>query len=218
VIASIEEFFKRIQCDKGEIVIVDDGSTDNSKEIVQWALHTFDNVRAVHHARNLGIGNALRSGYSAVRNENVSAVPGDGQFDVAELVPYANLQEKTFVCFYRKENNQYTSARNLLSTVNKKLNANLLRLNARDVNWVKIYKRAELEKLNLKMSSSLVESEICAKLILRKNKMIESESVYHPRKSGQSKGASFAIILQAALEALKLICVVNLYRMKYPME
>jgi hypothetical protein len=64
------------------------------------------------------------------------------------------------------------------------------------------------------MKSSLVESEICAKLLLRENTMIEAESVYHPRKAGRSKGASVPIVLRAALETLKLVCVVGLYRLK----
>lgn len=218
VIESVEHFFETIQCTNNEIIIVDDGSTDNSGEIVREAAEPFSNIKAVYHSRNLGIGRALRSGYAAVQYENVSAVPGDGQFNVAELIPYADLPEKTFVSFYRKENEIYSRGRNLLSFVNRKLNANLLGLKLQDVNWVKIYKRAELEKLDLRMRSSLVESEICTKLMLRENKMIERESVYHPRKTGQSKGASFPVVLQAALETLKLVCVVILYRIKRKSE
>lgn len=214
VIESVEQFFETIQCANCEIVIVDDGSTDNSREIVRAAVEEFPNIKAIYHSMNLGIGHALRSGYSAVQYENVSAVPGDGQFNVAELISYTSLANKTFVSFYRKENTIYSRGRNFLSFVNKSLNTKCFGLKIRDVNWVKIYKRAELEKLNLTMKSSLVESEICAKLLLRKNKMIECESVYHPRKTGKSKGASFPVVLQAALETLKLVYAVNLYRMK----
>lgn len=218
VIESVERFFETIQCAKNEIIIVDDGSTDNCGEIVRKAAESLPNVKAVCHPQNLGIGRALLSGYTAVQYENVSAVPGDGQFDLAELIPYANIPSKTFVSFYRKENVIYSRGRNFLSFVNRKLNAALLGLKLRDVNWVKIYKQAELEKLDLRMKSSLVESEICAKLLLRKNKLIESESVYHPRKAGQSKGASLHVVLQAALETLKLVCVANLYRLKRKSE
>jgi len=218
VIESVEQFFETIQCTNNEIIIVDDGSTDNSGEIVRKAAESFTNIKAVYHPRNLGIGRALRSGYAAVQYENVSAVPADGQFNVAELIPYANIPEKTLVSFYRKENDIYSLKRNGLSFANRKLNANLLGLNLRDVNWVKIYKRAELEKLDVKLRSSLVESEICAKLMLRKNKMIERESVYRPRKTGQSKGASFLVVFRAALETLKLVCVVNLFRIKRESE
>ena len=218
VIESVERLFAEMPCGDNEIIIVDDGSTDNCGDIVRKAAQAFSNIKTVYHSKNLGIGRALRSGYAAVQYENVSAVPGDGQFNVAELIPYAYLPQKTFVSFYRKENTIYSHGRNLLSFVNRKLNANLLGLRLRDVNWVKVYKRAELEKLDVRMKSSLVESEICAKLLLRKNKMIESESVYHPRRAGQSKGASFPVVLQAALETLKLVCVVNLFRAKRKSE
>ena len=214
VIDAVEKFFETIQCAKNEIIIVDDGSTDECGEIVRAAAKTFSNIRAVYHATNRGIGQALRSGYAAVQYENVSAVPGDGQFSVAELVPFADLSKNTLVSFYRDVNNTYSLRRNVLSLLNRTLNARLLGLKLRDVNWVKIYKRDELEKLDLRMNSSLVESEICAKLMLRGNRMIESKSVYHPRKAGQSKGASLPVVLRAALEAVKLVCVVNLYRIK----
>jgi dolichol-phosphate mannosyltransferase len=215
VIESVEWFFDTIGCVRNEVVIVDDGSTDNSREIVKATAEEFPNIKAVYHSKNLGIGHALRSGYAAVQYENVSAVPGDGQFNVAELVPFASLSPKTFVSFYRVENTIYSRGRNILSFVNKKLNAKFLGLEIRDVNWVKIYKRADLAELDVRMTSSLVESEICAKLLLGKSRLIESKSVYHPRKAGKSKGASFPVVLQAALETLTLICTVNLYRMKH---
>ena len=198
VIESVEHFFETIRCANNEIILVDDCSTDNTGEIVRKAAETFSNIKAFHHRRNLGIGRALRTGYDAVQYENVSAVPGDGQFNVAELIPFADLPEKTFVSFFRRENKIYSFRRNVLSFVNRKLNANLIGLRLQDVNWVKIYKRSELENLDLRMGSSLVESEICAKLMLRENKTVETESVYLPRTSGLSKGASFPVVLRAA--------------------
>jgi hypothetical protein len=81
---------------------------------------------------------------------------------------------------------------------------------------VKIYKRSELDKLDLRTTSSLVESEICAKLTLRHNTMIEAESVYLPRRAGQSRGASLPIVMRAALETLRLVYVISAYRIKLP--
>lgn len=214
VIETVQDFFETIHCTQSEIIIVDDGSTDNCPEIARKAEERYSNVKAIYHSRNFGIGCALRSGYSAVQNENVCAVPADGQFNVAELIPHADVPQKTLVSFYRRENTVYSLKRNLLSLVNRKVNANCLGLKLRDVNWVKVYKRAELEKLDLKMTSSLVESEICAKLILQENNLIECGSVYHPRKAGKSKGASVPVVLRAARETLKLLCVVNFYRLK----
>lgn len=84
----------------------------------------------------------------------------------------------------------------------------------RDVNWVKIYKRGALINLDLKLQSSLIESEICSKLLITKHKVTESVSIYHQRKFGKSKGASAKIVWQALKETLKLIFVIFLFRLK----
>ena len=87
-------------------------------------------------------------------------------------------------------------------------------IDLRDVNWVKIYKREAILNLDLKLKSSLIESEICSKLLIKKNKAIETISVYHQRKFGVSKGASTKVVVQALKETAKLIFVIFLFRLK----
>lgn len=212
VIHTAADFLKKINCTDSEIIIVDDGSRDGSKEIIEEEAKKHPNAKTVFHGRNSGIGRALLSGYSNCTKENVTAVPADGQFNLDELIPYANVQERTFISFFRKENTVYSLKRNFLSYLNKKINSIFLGIHLKDVNWVKIYKNSELKNLDLKMKSSLVESEICSKLIKRKNTVTEVHSSYLKRRSGVSKGASLKITLQAVRETLKLIFVILFYR------
>lgn len=99
-----------------------------------------------------------------------------------------------------------------MSIVNKKINAYFIGIHLHDVNWVKAYKTNEIKSFEWKISSSLIESELCAKLILRGNKVIEVSSVYHPRVAGVSKGASIKIVIQALKETIKLIGVIKDYK------
>lgn len=195
-----------------EVIIVDDRSTDGSRVIANDLANKFPEVKVVNHDVNKGIGGALRSIYETAKYENIGFIPGDGQFDIREYLPFAEIAENHFVSFYRKENTSYNSFRNILSLFNKKLNAYFLGITIKDVNWTKIYKRDDIRKLNLELTSSLIESEICAKLLYLKKRVIEAESKYLPRTYGESKGASMKIVKQAMKDMLVLVKIMRRFR------
>ncbi len=197
-----------------EIIIVDDYSTDGSRENALALADKYSEVRTVLHESNIGIGGALRSVYNNARNENVGIIPGDGQFDVKEYLPFPEIADGHFISFYRKENTSYSLFRNILSLFNKKLNKVFIGMNLKDVNWTKILKKADLDQLELELTSSLVESEICAKLLFLGKKVIEVESKYLPRTYGQSRGASAGIVKKAILDTWQLVLIMNRFKKK----
>ena len=212
VVDKAQEVLKNLAPQKNEIVIVDDGSTDGSADIIKGLSEKHNNIRVIYHSPNKGIGEALLSGYRNAQYENVCAVPADAQFDVEELLPHATIDSNTFISFYRVENTSYSVFRNVLSWVNKKINKLFLGMAMRDVNWVLVYKMAKIKELDLRLNSSLVGSEICSKLLIGGNQLQEIESTYQPRISGESKGASFKVILQAFRDTMKLIMVIREFR------
>ncbi len=209
---TVQKVLPRISNPKREVLIVDDGSRDGSVEVIREIAKKHRNVRAIYHSSNRGIGEALRSGYRAARYENVCAVPADGQFDPRELLPFKFVEEKSFVSFCRKVQAGYSFFRRALSAANRIINRVLLGIRMEDVNWVKIYKLKELSQLDLRLRSSLVESEICAKLFRRGNRCVQPSSTYHRRKSGKARGASLRIVWKAFFEICKLTWVVWTYR------
>ncbi len=198
--------------DNHEIIIINDGSTDGTSSLIEILKQKYDKICLINHEHNLGIGAALRSGYDNAKNENVCLVPADGQFDLYELLPYAKIPQKTFVSFHRIVKTSYSSYRNMLSILNRKVNRYFLGLNMYDVNWVKIYKLSELKQLDIKMQSSIIETEICAKLMIRSNSLIQVPSSYHPRTSGTAKGSSIKDIMRIMKELYSLIRIVKKFR------
>ena len=69
-----------------EVVVVNDGSSDNTAEVLESLRAEYHpNLRVVTHEVNRGYGGALRSGFAAATRDFVFYTDGDGQYDVSEL-------------------------------------------------------------------------------------------------------------------------------------
>ncbi|MGB0589871.1 MAG: glycosyltransferase family 2 protein [Myxococcota bacterium] len=68
--------------DPWQVVIVNDGSGDRTGEIAdEYVASHPDNIVAVHHPENRGMGAAIRNGYDATRCDWVTQLPADCQVD-----------------------------------------------------------------------------------------------------------------------------------------
>src|SRR5205823_6696403 len=79
--------------DNYEILIVDDGSRDDTAAIVLDEAAQRPHVRLLQHETNRGYGAALRTGFEAARFDRVAFTDADCQFhltDLASLVPLAD--------------------------------------------------------------------------------------------------------------------------------
>ena len=87
-----------------EIVIVDDGSEDGSKAVLErWSARD-PRIRSVHHATNRGYGAALRAGLREARGDFVFFSDADLQFDlreIADLLAQADAHDVEIVAGYR---------------------------------------------------------------------------------------------------------------------
>ncbi len=71
--------------DDYEIIVIDDGSKDHSREILAELAPKVSRLRVVLHEANRGYGGALKSGFAAAGKEFVFYTDGDFQYDPSEL-------------------------------------------------------------------------------------------------------------------------------------
>jgi len=204
VLYNLEKVLNVIANNDWEVLIVDDGSDDGSTELINKYIIGKSNCKLIIHELNMGIGSAIKSGLQFVKNENISIVPADGQFNTDELVIFKSIPEKTIYSLYRT--NKYQSIkRNLLTYFNRTIIGLLFHYNIKDINWIIIFKNSELKKLKLKLKSSLIMSELVIKMLINGCSLKEYPSYYYNRSYGYSKGGSFKIVKKALMEVVLLI-------------
>jgi glycosyltransferase involved in cell wall biosynthesis len=71
--------------DDFEVIVVNDGSQDESAAVLAKLQKSCDYLRVVTHEQNRGYGGALRSGFASASKELVFYTDGDAQYDPREL-------------------------------------------------------------------------------------------------------------------------------------
>lgn len=188
-----------------EIIIVDDGSSDDTPRIADEIALKNSNVKVVHHQKNSGYGAALQSGFAAATKQLVFYTDGDGQFDIGEMPPLIPLIKQYDIVSCFRLNRQDNLIRKLNGWAWTKLGCLLFRMKIRDIDCAfKLYKREIFDNIKLQSSGALIDTEVLARAI-KAGYTITQRGVHHyPRTAGEQTGANIKVIFRAFKELFKL--------------
>ncbi|MBI2497512.1 MAG: glycosyltransferase family 2 protein [Opitutae bacterium] len=132
-----------------EIIIVDDGSRDRTREIADQLARELPGVIAVHQ-ENQGIGGAFRTGTARATGEYLMLWPADMPAEPADLAPYAGQFGRADVIVgVRRQRLGYNPLMRFNAWLYPKLVAVLFGLRLRDVNWIHAYRRSLFAQITL---------------------------------------------------------------------
>ena len=136
-----------LAADEGELVFVDDGSTDGTGPLVDGLAGQHSFLHVIHHRRNRGLTAALQTGFRAVRGEYVLFLPADLESDPETDIPllFGKLKEGYDVVSGwrqgRKEGKVFASG------IYNAVSRGLFGLTLHDMNWIKGFRREVIETL-----------------------------------------------------------------------
>jgi len=188
-----------------EVIIVDDGSTDDTGRIADSLAGQNSRIRVIHHHRNLGYGAALQSGFKAAAKELVFYTDGDGQFDINEMPQLLALMEDFDIVSCYRLNRQDPLLRKFNAFCWTKLVSLLFGMKLRDIDCAfKLYKRRIFDNIKMVSTGALIDAEILARAV-RKGYKVTQKGVHHyPRTAGKQTGANLKVILRAFRELFAL--------------
>jgi len=182
--------------DDAEILLVNDGSHDNSPKIIDDLAEKFDMVRALHQSPNKGFGAAVRKGYEYATKDLVTYCPADHHFSDKEFDIYLTLiNHADIVLGYRRERR---SEQTLYAWMRSRYYHLLLvwffKLDLFDVNWIHMYHRDQLPHF-LGQSDGpffLAENLILAQRL--KKRILGVDVEYKERELGVATGAQIKTV------------------------
>ncbi len=193
---------------KWEILMVDDGSQDKTKEIAEKLTKTHKNLKVISHVPNRGYGSALKEGFQNSQYDVVVFADGDGQFDFSELHKFI---EKINSCdivvgFRKKRRDQKIFKRLLLMNMLKIWDLVLFGFYFKDIDCgFKMFKKSAVESIGpLRSEGAMITTEILAKATKRKLKIKQVGVEHYPRQFGEQTGANIPVIIRAILESFIL--------------
>lgn len=189
-----------------EIVVVNDGSSDRTSEIVTEISSANPNVVLVSHETNKGYGSALRSGFDKASKEYIFFMDSDGQFDINDLdrlTPHAGAD--TAVIGYR-EDRADSYIRSLNAWLYSLYIYIIFGLRVKDMDCAfKIFPSSAYRDVKpIKSEGALFSAEFLIKL-KRKGFSFKEVPVRHfPRIFGSQTGANMRVIMKMFKESWKL--------------
>lgn len=208
---NIENFIKKADkvlksiTDDFEIIIVNDGSKDKTKEIAEGLKKEVKNLKLINHEKNKGYGEALKSGFIASQKDLVVFTDSDLQIDISEISKILNLIDEYPTVIGYRINRQDNFIRRINAFLWKVLMRAVLGLKVKDIDCAfKMFKKEVIGDINLKSSGALVSAELLTKIINRGYKIKEIPVKHYPRIEGKQTGNKPKVVFRAFKELIIL--------------
>ena len=186
-----------------QLVIVNDGSSDNTLGVAQnIARSSPATVVVVDRTANGGMGQALASGFEAATGDVITWIPGDGEYDLGEVL--AGLDElRTADIVLVRRNSRGQVGRNIVSSIMYGLIRVLFRFDARGYCGIFLINRNRWNELTIRSSDVFFTLEVALRATDLDWKVTYVTAEWRPRRAGRSKVFRPTVMLRNLIELIR---------------
>jgi len=192
--ANIEEAVKRVlevaetqDLEDYEVIVVNDGSSDSTAEIIDRLEREDSHVRPIHQPTNLGYAEALKTGFTSAKCKLIFYTDSDLQFDVKEIKNMLPAIEDYDIVVGFRIYRFDPLTRLFLAWCYNLLARTIFRLRVRDIDCAfKLFRREVFDVIEIRSKKFFVDTEILAKARYHGFRITEIGVRHYPRVGGSS--------------------------------
>jgi glycosyltransferase involved in cell wall biosynthesis len=184
-----------------EVIVIDDGSTDRTAEIVEGLAREFANVRLLKNPQNMGLGASIRRAIDEARCEKFIFIPGDNDIPAStlELLFRSAYVAEVVMCYFHNDECR-GRIRYLISTLFTVAYTTAFDLYVQYINGPAVYPIQRLRQLRLRSTRFSIVAEINVKLLRQGATFVEVPSNRQVGLEG-----STSLTLRSLLETLRVL-------------
>jgi glycosyltransferase involved in cell wall biosynthesis len=189
-----------------EIVVIDDGSTDETAAVVRANAARFPGVRLLVNDRNMGFGWTYRRGVDAASRDYIVMVHGDNAWGADTLREFfSHIGEADIIVGYTRDMWKSRTWPRALTSKTFTLSVNLIaRRHLKYYNGLQIHRAAVLKSLRIQSSGYGFQAEVLVKSLRLTKTFIEVPMELMEREKGRSKAFRLRNVIDV-VRTLKLL-------------
>ena len=211
---SVQRLQQECGVNRYELLVVDDGSTDQTGHFCDELDRQYPTIHVFHHAERQGLGSAWKTGFMNARGRLVSHIPGDGQITIEQAIKlYHEIGEADLIVSGRQNYASERVHRKKFSTFHRRYLSLAVRylmmwivgFDLTGKEGIFVIRRQNLQQLHLTSSTGLLQEEIFMQCYRNNDLSIkESTIMIQPRISGESKVTNVPTYIKTFWEMFKL--------------
>ena len=185
--------------DDYEVIVVNDGSRDRTREVVERLVARDPHIRLVNHPVNRGYGAALKTGFDSATKDLIFLTDGDKQFDLTELVRFIpEIEHGADMAIGYRAPRRDPAVRLVYAWGWKVVVTLLFGYTARDVDCAfKLFKREVWERITVHSGGATFSAELLVKARACGYRIRELPVKHLPRLAGHPTGGNLRVIVRA---------------------
>jgi glycosyltransferase involved in cell wall biosynthesis len=195
----------------GELLIVDDGSTDGTGALADGIALRDPRVRVIHHQTNRGFSGAMTTSLRKANGDWVFLVPADGQIVMSDLDRFLAARAEADIVVGVRAHRPEHAGRVVLSRAFHKISKTIFPVPLAEFSSVFLFRRSLVDAMPIRSRprGATFLPEVLFRAQQRHARFLQLSIEPRARYGGRAKGGQLSVAVRTLLELVRLAGLVR---------